>query len=332
MPPVAPARVEPSRSWRRDPLIIAVIGLVIILITAVIVVAFLVTPVSPWNFNRSLEDDSPNVNTLNLNFETNIGRVSITTLKVADNNVGIYVQINGSRGIFSGTGDPVRITFDNRTVGSVLTVNSHVTVENAFSSRANVNVQIYVDPALNLNLNVTSVTGQVSFNADKATTIQSLSLQATTGEVEAHLQENVDVTGDISLRTNTGTVNYRMSETNIVGNCTLALQSTTGAVNMEIIQTQTLEGNLRVNAETTTGSINVGLKIDLGVGARIVSQAAAFGNLNRDVKNFSGDGEDLRSNNYPAATNIEISNRINGFGDVNIQAAYQSAVIPTVMI
>jgi len=330
VPPVAPARVEPPRPWRKDPLIIAVIGLVVILITAAIVVAFLVAPVSPWNINRSLEDDSPNVKTLHLNFETNVGRVSITTLKVADNNVGIYVQTTGSKGILSGTGDPVSITFDNKTVGSVLTVNSHVTVQTAFSSRANVNVQIYVDPALNLNLNVTSATGQVSFNADKATTIQSLNLQTTTGEVEAHLQENVNVTGDISLRTNTGTVNYRMSETNIVDNCTLTLQSTTGTVNMDIIQTQTLEGNLQVNAETTTGSINVGLKIDAGVGARILSQAAGFGDVNSDAKNFSGNDEDLYSNNYPAATNIEISNRIS-FGNINIKASYQSTVIPTVM-
>ncbi len=278
--PTAPNR--PPKPWHKDPYILAAIGLVVIIVSAVLIVAFLVAPLSTWDMGRTLEDDTPNVNTINLNFQTNIGRVNINTLKIADNNIGIYIQANGSRGLLGDSGEiPVSISFENHTLDNVLTVDSKVTVENRFSSRANVDIQIFLDPALKLNLNVTSVKGQVSFTADKPTTIQALSLQAITGEVQANLQENVTLAGDISIKTTTGEVNYRMSQTNIKTNSTLDLQSTTGSVTMDITQTKTLQGNLQVNADTVTGSINVGLRIDGGVSAKITSHTGVLGSIQR---------------------------------------------------
>jgi len=333
MQPSAPtASTKQPKPWHKDPLILAAIGLVVIIVSAVIIVAFLVAPFSTWDLGRTLEDYTPNVNTVNLNFQTNIGRVSINTLKIADNNIGIYVQANGSRGILGDSGEiPVNISFENQTVGNVLTVDSKVTVENRFSSRATVDIQIYLDPALNLNLNVTSLKGQVSFTADKPVTIQALSLHALTGEVQANLQEKVTLTGDIIIKTTTGAVNYRMSQTNIKSNSTLDLQSTTGTVTMDITQTKTLQGNLQVNADTVTGSINIGLRIDGGVSAKITSQTGALGSIHADVNNFSGNKSPLQSNNYPAATNIDINSNVSGIGDVNIQATYQTFVTPTIM-
>jgi len=310
-------------------LVVAAIGLVGILVLSAVVVAFLVVPLSTWSISEPYRDDAPNVNTLNLNFEVDIGQVNIFTQKMGENNnIFIYVSAEGSRSILGGgTGIPVTVTFDNQTEGGVLTVNSRVSVENRFSNRANINCNIYVDPALNLNLNVTAHTGQVSFSADKAITIQSLNLQTTTGAVEAHLQSSVTVAGDITLQTITGGVNYRMSETNIAANCTLNLKSTTGGVNMDITQTKTLQGNLNVNAETTTGSINLGLVIDGGVAAKIASQVPTFGGIDTRLNNFSGDESLVQSVNYPAASNIDINNLVNGIGGVNINANYKTTAI-----
>ncbi len=331
-PPVSTASPRPPKPWRKDPYVLAAIGLVVIIVLALLIVALLFAPFSTWDMGRTLEDNTPNVNTVNLNFQTNIGRININTLKIAENNIGIYIQANGSRGVFGNSGEiPLRISFENQTVGNVLTVDSIVTVENRFSSRANVDIQIFLDPALNLNLNVTSVRGQVSFTADKPTTIQALNLKGITGEVQANLQENVTLAGDISLKTTTGEVNFRMSQTNIQTNSTLDLQSTTGSVTMDIAQTKTLPGNLQVNADTVTGSINVGLRIDGGVSAKITSQTGALGSIRVDVNNFSGNKSPLQSNNYPAATNININNNVRGIGDVNIQATYQTMVTPTIM-
>jgi predicted membrane protein len=249
------------------------------------------------------------------------------TTQTANNNILIYVSGNGSRSIFGGSGNPLNITFSNQTAGDTLIVDSAVTVEGRLSGMANVDIQIFVNPNLFLNLNVTSDTGRVSFNGDKPITLQNLSLHATTGEVEAQLQTNVTVAGNITLSTTTGAVNYRMSETKIVGNNTLNLKSTTGQVTMDITQTKTLQGNLAVNTETTTGTINVGLVIDGGVAAKITSQTAAFGDINVNINNFSGNKSPIQSNNYPAASSIEINNHVTGFGSININANYKTTVL-----
>ena len=69
-------------------------------------------------------------------------------------------------------------TFDNQTVGNTLTVNSQVTVENAYTSGAAVTIQIDVDPSVKLNLNVSSVTGKVALTGDRDTTFKSLFYRA----------------------------------------------------------------------------------------------------------------------------------------------------------
>lgn len=323
-PPAAPAKPLPP--LRKDPYVIGAVALVAILVTVVVIAAVFVAPFSTWGTSSSFSDQTEGVKTLNLNFDTDVGRVTIFTSKIGDSNVGIFIQVNGSRGITGGE-NPLSVAFVNQTVGDVLTVDAKVAVEDALSGTANVVCQIFVDPALNLNLNVTSSTGQVSFSADKPTTIQSLTLRATTGEVEANLQSNVIIAGNLTLSTTTGEVNYRMAETNVNGNCSLNLHSTTGAVNMDITQTRTFQGNLAVDAETVTGSINLGLVIDSGVGAKITSETNVFGDINTNLNNFSGDKSPIQSNNYPAQSNIEITNRVSGIGSIYIDANYKTQVI-----
>jgi hypothetical protein len=325
--PSAPAPAKPARHLHKDPLVVIGVGLIAILFSAFIIAAVLIAPVSTWNYGTPYTDSSPSMHNLNLNFHSDIGHINIMTTQTSNNNILIYVSGNGSRGIFGGSGNPLNITFSNKTVGDTLTVNSTVTVTGPLSSISSVDIQIFVNPNLNLNLNVTTDTGRVSFNADKPTTIQNLSLQATTGEVEAQLQTNAIVAGNITLSTTTGAVNYRMSETKIVGNNTLNLKSITGQVTMDITQTKTLQGNLAVDAETTTGTINVGLVIDGGVAGKITSQTAAFGDINVNVNNFSGNKSPIQSNNYPATGNIDINNHVTGFGSININANYKTTIL-----
>jgi hypothetical protein len=326
--PVAqPVQIGQHQPWRKDPYVIAAIGLVVILVSAALIVSLLVAPLGSWSLSDSFADSNSNVDTINLNFVTDIGRVNIATMEQQDSNIGIYVISNGSRGIIGGSSNiPVTITFDNQTTGNVLNVNSKVAIENVYTSRADLTCQIYVNPALKLNLNVTSTTGHVSFTADKATTIKSLNLQTTTGEVEANLQGNVTIAGDISLRTTTGAINYRMNENAVSGNHTINLQSTTGSVTLDITQTKTLSGNLQVNAAATTGSVNVGLIIDGGVSAKIASQKPALGNILTDLNNFQGNNTLLQSNNFPSNSIIEINNHA-VTGNININANYKTTTI-----
>ncbi|MCW4000676.1 MAG: zinc ribbon domain-containing protein [Candidatus Bathyarchaeota archaeon] len=326
-PPPVP-QSTPQKRLLKDPYVLAAIALVIIVVAAVLVVAFMFAPFSSWSAQQTLQDNSAGVNRVNFNFNTDVGRVNVVTQKIADNNLLLHVSANGSKGLSGGNiENPVTVTFENKTVGDVLDVTCTVEVEDTLSMGSNVVCDIYVDPALTLNLNVSSATGQVSFAADKPTTVVNLNLHANTGEVQANLEKNVLVKGDLSLKTNTGAVHFRMNQNQVEGNCTLDLQSNTGSVYLDVAQTKTLQGNLLVNALTDTGSINVGLNIDGGVAAKITSQTGSLGEVNVDAENFSGDKSPIQSNNYPADSNIEISNRITGMGSVNINAAYLTTVI-----
>ncbi len=303
------------------------IALVTILVVAVIAVAFLAAPIGSWDTSQSMMDSTADVKTLNLSFHTNIGKVIVFTQKIGNANIGIFVQANGSRGLLADSNNPVSMAFENQTVGDTLTVDSYVRVEDPFTSDAHVQCMVYIDPALELNLTISSTTGQVSFSGVNSAIIRSLNLETTTGEAEANLENNVTVTGNLTVSAVTGTVNYRMNQNNVVGNCSLTLHSTTGAVTMDITQTKTLQGNLDVKADTSTGSINVGLTIDGGVAAKVTSHVSGLGDVEVEKNNFVGDNEGIQSGNYPAQSNIVIDNRVHGFGGVNVQASYLTTLI-----
>ena len=164
-------------------------------------------------------------------------------------------------------------------------------------------------------------------NAEKSATFQSINLHANAGEVQANLQ-NATIAGDVSLTTQAGTVNFGLRQASLQGNQTVTLHSNAGSVSMDITQTKTLQGNLNVNAVTELGSVNVALQIDGDVGAKIISQTN-LGSLHLDVQHFSGNQSPIQSDNYPAASNIEINSRTN-LGSININAVYQSLNGPSV--
>jgi hypothetical protein len=307
---------------KKDPIIAGGIALIVILIVAVVAVALLAAPLGTWNVNKSLTDQSSNIHALNLNFETDVGQVNVIALKVDNNNLGIYVVGNGSKGVFRSVNNPISVSFENTTEGDVLTINSKVNVETASSMNINLGIQIFVDPALILNLNVTSHAGQVSFSVDKSTTLQSLNLSTNAGAVDVTLQ-NVTITGPISLKTNAGTINYRVNNVKVVGNCTAELHSNAGSVNPYFTQTKALGGNMQVNVQTNLGSIDLALAIDGDVGAKITSETSLGSIHVKSDSNFHGDLSPLQSNNYPATSNIDVDCHAN-IGSVNIDANYQN--------
>ena len=318
--PAAPAKTV--KPLRKEPLVIAAIVLIAILVAAVIVSAIVFAPFSPFSFNQTNQDSHSGINTLNLNFQVNTAQVTIVTQNINNQNILINTSANGSRSIFGST-NPIEVTFTNQTEGNTLTVNSKVTEGNEFPSTGNLHVTcvIYVNPALKLNINVTTQAGSISLTAEKSSTFQSINLNANAGEVQANLQ-NATIAGDVSLITQAGTVNFGLRQATLQGNQTVALHSNAGSVGMDITQTKTLKGNLQVNAVTEFGSVNVALQIDGDVGAKIISQTN-LGSIHLDVQHFSGNQSPIQSDNYPDASNIEINSRTN-FGSININAAYQS--------
>ena len=323
---VSPAPSTPMKPIKNDPIMIVAVALVAILVVGVVVAALLAAPFSTVNFGQTYQDNTININKLNLNVQTEGLKVNVFTQNVTNDNFIITLEGTGSKGIGGGNDSPMQVTFYNDTVNNELTVTAKITESTGFS-RLNVDCNIYVNPALKLNLNVTSQAGQVSLTADKPTTFEFLNLQTSAGAVQANLQ-NVTVAGNVTLKTQAGSVDFRMSQVNIEGNNTVALQTNAGSITMDITETKTLQGNLQVNALTDSGSINLGLTIDDGVGAKITSQTS-LGNIHVNEQNFSGNQSPIQSDNYPAASNIEINSRTN-LGSININAAYQSSTSPIV--
>ena len=219
----------------------------------------------------------------------------------------------------------MKVTLYNDTVNGVQTVKAKLEESTAFS-RYNVVCNIYVNLALTLNINITSQTGQVNLTSDKPATFESINLKASAGTVGANLQ-NVTIAGNVTLGTQAGTVHFRASQVIVEGNSTVDLHSNSGSINMDITQTKAFQGNLQVNAVTGFGSVNVGLTIDGDVGAKIISQTN-LGSIHTNLKHFSGNQSPIQTDNYPAASNIEIDSRTN-LGNININAAYQSTSIPS---
>ncbi len=325
-PETAPART--ARPAGRNPLIIPVIILVAIVLTAVIVTAIVFAPVNPVNFNQTNEVTQPNINRLNLNFEADIAEITIFAENLTGKTIQLTVSAQGSTSVF-GSPNPVQVAFNNQTAGNELTVTSKVTINNdIFSENIKVTCYIFIDPSLNISLKVKSNVGQIIFNADAPATIESLNLEATTGLVQASMENGTLLAGEVSLKTTTGEVHFRMDKANVLGNVTVNLQSTTGLVDTNITETQELSGNVQVNAITTTGSVNLNVLIDNGVGARIESQTN-IGGITTDLQGFSGDKSPIQSNNYPAESNFLINMRTNT-GGIHIRAVYQSSVTPAV--
>ena len=309
----------------KDSVVIGAIVLVSILIVGVVIAAFFAAQFSNVNIEQTYQDNTINVSKLNLNFETEAAQVNVFTQDVNNNNFIIGIQGSASKGLFNDNNDsPVKFTLYNDTANGVQTVTAKLEESPAFS-RYKVICNIYINPALTLNLNITSQEGQVSIINDKPATFESIKLQASAGSIGANLQ-NATIAGNVTLRTQAGTVDFRTSEIVVEGNSTIDIHSNAGTLNMDIIQTKTLQGNLQINATTEFGSVNVGLSIDGDVGAKILSQTN-LGSIHTNLLHFSGNQSPIQSDNYPAASNIEMNGRTN-LGSININAAYQSTISP----
>ncbi len=323
-------QAAPVRPIMKDPLVIAAIVLVVILVVAAIVTAIVFAPLYPVEFNQANEVNQPNINQLNFNLDADTAQINIIAQNLTDKTILMTVSATGSRGIFGST-DPIEVTFSNQTINDELTVTSKIKTgeRGAFARNLNVVCNVYINPKLTLNLNVKSQYSQISLSADGETTIQTLNLEAITGEVQVNLNAGTTINGDLSLKSQTGSMWLRLNQAKIQDNVTFSLLTTTGSINMDITQTRTLDGTVQVNAETTTGSINLKLLIDGEVGARIESRTN-LGSITTDVKGFSGNQSPIQSNNYPAESNILINNLVNSMGSIHLNAAYQSSSIPIV--
>jgi hypothetical protein len=321
--PVGAPKVEPERRIERKPISTLAIILIVLIASAVVIVAIAFLPIRA--VDKSESRDVPyqtGVDTLNLNFNADVALVNVAFEDLSGKLVTLDVSATGRVGVF-GSLDVFDLAFDDTTDGDVLTVNSEVNIVSRYSWSLNVTCVILIDRSMKASLDVKTSTGGIILDTQAGVVLDSLSLEATTGGVEARLVEDVRIAGDVSLVTITGGVRLSWDNVIVTKNVLVNAITTTGGVDVDINQDEELVGNITLRAEATTGGVDLTMVIQDDVGAKIESSVTTGGiDIDRQV-GFSGAQSLLQSDNYPANTNFDVTLKT-VTGGIDIDAEYTS--------
>ncbi len=305
-PPPSEYRTPPQRREHK-PYRLPTAILIVILLVATLSVITLV-PFIPVDSMQSRAVPQANVNRVNLDFDADVADVNVFIREQPDQLVSVDVIAMGSVGIFA-SNPPIKFTFTNETADQNMTVTGRVSRQEIWPMSLNLKVtcNIYIDYSAVLNLNIRTNVGDITMDEVAAPVIfQGLKLHATTGNVEANITSPITITHDVSVSTTTGNVIFRWDEPQLSGSMAINLRSTTGRVNAEVKQNELFPGNVSLSAQTTTGDVDLDMDISEDVGAQIISQTTT-GQITLDVDRFDGAQSPIRSRNYPAPSNFEVT-------------------------
>ena len=325
--PVCGTRVAPpvaERERRRPiiPLAIA-IPLIVIIVIAAVAVTVVFLPVRSVDISESRDVPyQAGVDRVNIDFTADIARVNVAFEHPIDKLVTLDVSATGRVGVLVSP-DVLDLTFDYTFEGNVLTVTADVDMVGPWPvpSWLHVTCDLRVDPSMNASLDVKTSTGGIVMDTRAGVVLNSLSLEAITGGVEANLVEGVVVAGDVSVKTITGGVAFSWDNVIVTKDVLVNAKTTTGGVDVDIRQYEELLGSVTLNAEATTGGVDFAIEIRGDVGARIESSVTTGGIDVEKQVNFSGTESLLRSENYPASSNFDVSLETTT-GGVDVEAEY----------
>jgi hypothetical protein len=285
-------------------------------------------PMHPVNFNESKNVPyQAGIDRLNLNFSADIAQVNVTFGHLEDKLVVLNVSATGSVGMFASpnvTNVALNYSFND----SALTVTSSVTTTRiwSWSPWLKVVCDLTIDPSLKSSLDIKTSTGRLDMNTKAGVVLDSLKLEATTGEAEANLVKNTVVNGNILVKSVTGVARFTWDNVKASSNISVRTETTTGGIELNLVQNQSIPANVTWNAQTTTGGIDLNVGIHEDVAAEIVSTVTTGGIHVNDQTGFSGTKSPLRSTNYPASSNFNLDLKTTT-GGININAEYTPGTI-----
>jgi len=282
------------------------IVMVVVLIIALILVNLVLIPWQPVSIEEHREVSyQEGVEFINLDFSADVAQIDISFDDLNDKFIHLDVIATGGEGIFGST-DEFNLTFDDDISGNILTVSSELETGRGWHS-VKVTCDIVIDNSLNTSLDIKSITGGVKFTSRTDVVLETINLEATTGEVELNLVKDVVLTDDISLETTTGNTELIWDNVNVTKDILVDIKTTTGEVNVNIKQHEELQGDISVDVEVTTGGIDFSIDIKDDIGAKISSGTTTGGiDIKRQI-GFSGTESLLQSDNYPAGHNYNIN-------------------------
>ncbi len=333
--PVVSPRVAPERGRARRPLSMLAIALIAIVVIAVVIavvaaLAFLpIHTVGPVTRGMSVPSVS-GVDVLTLDLTADIAGVNIIFEDLTEEWQSPSIILNASAtarvGVFGSSDFLERYmpVWDDETEGNVLTVTVEQDVDTISWPRyssLNVTFDIRIDPSMNASLNVMTETGGIVVDTQAGVVLDSLTLEVTTGGVEARLVEDVVVVGDVSIEVTTGGIRFFWENVVVTDDIRVDAITTTGGVEVDVEADERLQGDVTLNAKATTGGVDFTIDIQRDVGALITSSVTTGGiDVDRRV-GFSGSPALLQSSNYPAANNFDVDLRVTT-GGIEIDAKH----------
>ena len=278
-------------------------------------------PINQVSFSQANEASAGDAQSLRLILNADIANVNVILKDLPGNQLATTnISAIGWRGIF-GTDQPLSLSFiEDTNTPSTLTwlVNVSRAGDWPIVGLLNVQCNVYIDPSVNLGIMVHTETGTITIDADRQATFDDLVLQTTTGSVTARLGSAAVIDNRVVVEATTGSVQFAWDNPKVNGNVPVNLRTSTGSVNVNINQSRQLQGNVTLNAETSTGSVTLNMNLQNDVGAKIAA-STSIGGINVQEQGFSGNNVPLQSNNYPAASNFDVTLRTTT-GSININA------------
>jgi len=317
-------RIEREERRSMSALAILAIVLIALIVTAAVIAALAFLPIRAVDVSESRDVPyQTGVDTVNLDFTADVARVNVAFEDLTDKLVTLNVSATGRAGVLVSP-DLFDLTFDHTIVDNVLTVTSEVDTFGRgwpWYSWLRVTCDLHIDPAMNASLDVKTSIGRIVVDTQAGLVLNSLSLEATTGGVEANLVEDVVVAGDVSIQTTTGGIEFSWDNVIVTSDVLVNVETTTGGVDVDVTQDEGPLRNVTLKAGATTGGVDFSIEIRGDIGARIESSVTTGGINIASQVGFSGTESLLQSDNYPASSNFSISLKTTT-GGIDIYAQY----------
>ncbi|MCW3977440.1 MAG: zinc-ribbon domain-containing protein [Candidatus Bathyarchaeota archaeon] len=322
---------------QRRPISALVVFLVVLVVGAAIIVALATLPVRTLDVTRShtVPYIWAGVDTLNVDLSAVVAGIEVAfeTRSLMRERLAVSIDVYASArvGLF-GVPNFLNLISQDAIDGNVQTVTSEIElVEPGWPSYflTNVTCIVRIDPSLNTSINIKTVTGGIVVLTRAGVVLESLSLEATTGGIEVELVKDVVVSGDISLNTETGGIQFSWENVFATRDVLIDATSTTGGVDVDVKQDERLGGNITIEAEAVTGGVNFGIDIQGDIAAKIDSSVTTGGiDIDRQVgfslmyASPSPIKEGLWSENWKTAGSNFYVGLKTTTGDINIDAEH----------
>lgn len=301
------------------------IAAIVILIAIVVLAAVFLIPFRSIAVDETRRAElASGIEAVEMSLDLDVGQVRVEF--VDDPDTAVALNVTGAhRTTLFGSQEPVNVTWEETTEDDTLTVTSTIRVGGSAGPffANDIDCVLLISRQLRTDLTVSAQVGGVDITASDGVELSALDVRATTGGVRLTMGDNVTLSGPLRLGTTTGGVDLVWNDVRAEENATVELTATTGGVRATVTQTEELGIDLPFRASATVGGVELTLNLEGDTSARVVSSTNVGGISVQDRTGFNGTDGDLRSENYPADSNIEAELNTST-GGVNLRLRYQS--------